>query len=99
MMRAARAGPGAKIVGTVHGLRVFSLQASEIAVGPGERIQLAIAKYRRLREWRRFGPGVAKIIGVSEYGASEVLRAFGLPQGKVTSIHHGVDHAVYSAQG
>lgn len=99
MMRAAAESEGAKIVGTVHGLRAFSLQASEIAVGSRERVQLAIAKYRRLREWRRFGSGVAKIIGVSEFGANEVIRAFGLPQQKVTSIHHGVDHEVYRAEG
>jgi glycosyltransferase involved in cell wall biosynthesis len=42
---------------------------------------------------------VAKIIGVSEYGASEVVRAFGLPRARVTSIHHGVDHDVYTASG
>ena len=99
LMRAAREGRGAPLVATVHGVRAFSLPASELAVGVREHVQLAVAKFRRLREWRRFGPGVAIIIGVSEFGASEVVRAFGLPREKVTSIHHGVDHDVYTREG
>jgi len=99
LMRAVSSGRGTPIVGTMHGVRAFSLPAAELAVGARERLQLAVAKVRRRREWRHFGPGVAKIIGVSKFGAREVVRAFGLPQEKVTSIHHGVDHDIYLTEG
>ncbi len=84
---------------TVHGLRAFSLPLREIAARPLERAQMALARFRRRREWRRLLPRVARIIAVSRYGASEVERAFGVAPERVSAIHHGVDHGVFRPQG
>ncbi|MCH2173234.1 glycosyltransferase family 4 protein [Myxococcota bacterium] len=92
-------GVGAPVIGTMHGVRAFSLPAREISQGLVERAQLEIAKLRRLREWREFGPHVARIVAVSRFGAEEVQRAFGLPAARVVPIHHGVDHDVYRPDG
>ncbi len=100
MGRAGSDGRGAPpIVGTMHGVRAFSLPAAELARGVRERVALEITKRRRVFEWRRFGPGLAKLVAVSRFGAEEVARAFDLPDAKVSAIHHGVDHAVFRVAG
>ena len=87
------------LVVTVHGLRAFSLPLAEIASRPLERAQMALARWRRRREWRRLLPRVSRIIAVSRYGAGEVERAFGVEPGRVRAIHHGVDHALFRPEG
>jgi glycosyltransferase involved in cell wall biosynthesis len=99
LMRAMKNGLATPVVGTVHGLRVFSLPMSEFAFGVIKTLQLAIAKIRRRHEWRSFGPGLARVIGVSEFGAMETMRAFSLPPVKVTKIYYGLDHDVYNMEG
>ena len=98
-LRAASAKCRVPLVCTVHGLRAFSVPATELAAGARKRLGLTVTKFRRQREWRRLAPGVAKIIGVSTFGASEIVSAFGLPPEKITSIHHGVDHDIYTTEG
>ena len=57
------------------GVRAFSLPAAELARGLRERAALELTRRRRRFEWRRFGPGLAKLVAVSRFGAEEVARA------------------------
>ena len=89
----------APVVATLHGLRHFSLPSAEIATGALERAQVALARLRRRREWRRLAGRVARIVAVSHWGAGEIERALGIPRERIRAIHHGVAHAVYRPQG
>jgi glycosyltransferase involved in cell wall biosynthesis len=87
------------VVATLHGLRHFSLPAAELAAGALERAQVALARLRRRREWRRLAGRVARVVAVSHWGAGEIERALGIPRERIRAIHHGVAHDVYRPQG
>jgi glycosyltransferase involved in cell wall biosynthesis len=87
------------VVGTVHGLRAFSLPARELVQGLGARWELHRTKRKLRRSWQWFGQRAAAVIAVSRYGRDEVERAFRLPPGRVHVIHHGVDHATFRPEG
>jgi glycosyltransferase involved in cell wall biosynthesis len=87
------------VAATVHGVRAFSLSAQELSRSWKERVELFILKKQLLSDWERLGKKVAAVIAVSQFGATELASAFGLPKNVLHPIHHGIDHSVFSPTG
>lgn len=84
------------IVGTMHGVKAFSLPITELTYTLDEQNDLAILKQEMTKEWSWFKNKVNAVVAVSDYAAQEVSTAFNLPNEKVYSIYNGIDHNVFN---
>ena len=87
------------VIGTMHGVKAFSLEASELVSGLAERNELLSLKTDLTEDWGWFRHRVKSVISVSNYARDEVIKAFGLPDNLVTVIYHGVDRRVFHPNG
>lgn len=83
------------IVGTMHGVKTFSLPLEELATEQEPVEELAILHMELQNDWEWFGAKVAAIIAVSNYAASEVLSAFSLDATNVYAVHLGICPKVF----
>lgn len=90
---------GEPVIGTMHGVKSFSLPSTELADNWVDRCYLTWLKKALLRDWRKLRPRLISLVAVSQYGAEEVIRAFRLPPHIVRVIHHGVDHGLFRPEG
>ena len=84
------------IVGTMHGVKAFSLPIFELADNLNEQNDLVNLKQKMIKEWSLFKNKVSVVIAVSKYAAQEVSRAFNLPKEKVQTIYNGIDHNIFN---
>lgn len=87
------------IVGTVHGVKAFSLPIWELTTGWPDWWQLFKLKRALVRDWKWVKKKTLAVVAVSEYGAAEVARAFRLPHSMVHPIYHGTDHRIFQPDG
>lgn len=87
------------VVGTVHGVKAFSLPLDELASDAAERRTLAELAVEVAEDWAWFGERAAAVVAVSEYAAGEAIAAFGLDRGRVRVVHHGLDPEVFTPEG
>ncbi len=89
----------APVVGTVHGLGGISMRPYDCA-GAWKPLGLMIARGLRVRyDWRWFRRRVSAVIAVSRFGADEISRVLRLPRSLIHTIHHGVDHEIFTPHG
>jgi glycosyltransferase involved in cell wall biosynthesis len=87
------------LVATVHGAVPFTIKWYECFPDPLRALRGKLGNYRDLAEWWWFRKKVSAVIAVSEFGAGEVSSVFGLPQGMIHPVYHGVDHETFCAEG
>ena len=87
------------LVGTMHGVKTFSVPLAELAASDSEQRALARLHDELREDWRWFGARAAAVVAVSDYAAAEVKRAFRLPEGLVRVVPNGVDHTLFRSEG
>lgn len=87
------------VIGTMHGVKAFSLEASELVTDLTERNALLSLKADLTEDWGWFRHRVKSVISVSNYARDEVIKAFGLPGNLVTVIYHGVNRCFFHPNG
>lgn len=86
----------APIVGTMHGVKAFSLPIRELTNGLIDELYLRWLKKALIHDWDWFKKKVSAIISVSRYSAEEVINAFDLSPNIVHSVYHGINHNVFN---
>ena len=84
------------IVGTMHGVKAFSLPVNELTYDPSEQKDLVNLKQQLILEWTWFKKKVSAVVAVSRYAALEVLNAFDLSYEKIHMIYNGIDHNIFN---
>lgn len=84
------------IVGTMHGVKAFSLPIFELTDNLNEQNDLANLKQKMIQEWSWFKNKASAIVAVSKYAAEEISKAVDLPEGKVHTIYNGIDHNIFN---
>ena len=87
------------VIGTIHGVKAFALEADELVTDPAERIALLTLKADLVEDWNWFRHSAKAIVAVSNYTKNEVIHAFGLPPNLVNVIYHGVDRNIFHPNG
>ena len=87
------------VVGTMHGVKAFSLPLEELVFGDEDSRFLTQLKTELIDDWRWLGRKAGAIVSVSRYGANEVQAAFGLDPTRVHVIYNGVDRDVFTRRG
>lgn len=83
------------LVGSMHGVKGFSLPFEELTTSTAHRQELVALKALLTRQWEELGNRFAAVTAPSQYGVEEFERAFGFPSEKVYRIPHGVDHSIF----
>jgi radical SAM protein with 4Fe4S-binding SPASM domain len=83
------------VVGTIHGVKAFSLPLEELVNNNAEKLELAKLQDDLIEDWKWFGDKAEAIVAVSQYCANEVIRAFDVPKAKVQAIYNGVDTSIF----
>lgn len=87
------------LVGTMHGVKAFSLPIRELATGWIDRLHLSWLKKALAHDWRWFQKKAVTVVAVSEYAAKEVTIAFHLSRNMVHVIYNGIDHQIFRPEG
>lgn len=87
------------VVGTVHGVKAFSLPLEELTRNEAEKMELLKLKHDLLQDWSWLRERAAAVVAVSRYAAQEVLHAFDLPVSMVHVVHNGIDHEIFTPNG
>ena len=87
------------IVGTMHGVKAFALDADELATDTVEQSVLLDLKADLTEDWRWFRKKVKTVVAVSNYARDEVIQAFDLPDDLVQVVYHGVDRGIFHPNG
>lgn len=87
------------VVGTMHGVKAFTLPLDELVGSPGERFALERLKEEVNEDWKWFRTHAHAITAVSRYAAREIIRAFSLPVSIVHLVPNGVDHKIFCTKG
>ena len=87
------------VIGTMHGVKAFSLEASELVSGLAERDALLSLKAALAEDWRWFRDKVKTVVAVSKYASDEMIQAFGLPDDLVRVVYNGVDRNIFRPNG
>lgn len=87
------------VVGTMHGVKVFSLGIGELAINEQDQSSLIQLKEELVEDWTWFRDKVRAVIAVSAFAAREVIKAFDLSSDLVHVIHHGVNQSIFSPDG
>ncbi|WP_461935508.1 glycosyltransferase [Nostoc sp.] len=83
------------VVGTIHGVKAFSLPLEELVNNNAEKLELAKLQDDLIEDWKWFGNKAEAIVAVSQYSANEVIRAFDIPKTKVHTIYNAVDTSIF----
>lgn len=86
------------IIVSIHGVKSYSLPLNEIATNIFSMIYEFWLKQQLSNDWKWFKNKITKVVAVSEYGADEVKRAFGIPESKVDFIYNGIDHSIFNPE-
>lgn len=87
------------VVCTMHGVKAFSMEVSELVTGLAEQNALFELKTNLAEDWRWFRHIVKRVIAVSDFAKEEVIQAFNLPANLVTVIHHGLNQRIFHPNG
>ena len=87
------------IVGTMHGVKAFALDADELVTDQAELSALLELKANLAEDWHWFRHKVEVVVAVSNYASDEVIQAFGLPADLVRVVYHGVDRSIFHPNG
>ncbi len=93
------ADAGVPVIGTMHGVKAFSLEENELVTGAIEKTALSELKVKLIEDWKWFQNTVNTVVAVSEYARQEVIQAFDLHANLVTVIYHGVDQSIFHPDG
>ena len=85
------------VVGTMHGVKAFSLSLEELTRSSDEHYALEQLKESLKEDWQWFR--ARAITAVSEYAAKEIIQAFDLPASMVHVVRNGVDHSIFFPMG
>lgn len=84
------------IIASVHGVKSYSLPLHEITTNIFIMVYEFWLKQKLSNDWKWFKNNVTKVVAVSDYGANEVKKAFGIPESKVDFIYNGIDHSIFN---
>ena len=84
------------IIGTMHGVKAFSLPVNELTRDLDEQAEIIRLKHQLSMEWAWFKKKVSAVVAVSNYAAIEVANAFDIPRDKIYTIHNGIDHNIFN---
>jgi glycosyltransferase involved in cell wall biosynthesis len=87
------------VVGTMHGVKAFSLSLEELTRSSDEHYALEQLKESVKEDWQWFRERARAITAVSEYAAKEIIQAFDLPASMVHVVRNGVDHSIFCPTG
>ena len=87
------------VVGSMHGLKAYSLPVRELVSSPEEEAELLACRNVLDGQWKRFKERIDALVTVSEYGKAEVVGAVGIDPEKVFTVYNGVDKAVFKENG
>lgn len=87
------------VVGTIHGVKVFSLSLEELTTGLVDCQRLIQLKEDIIKDWIWFRKKIGAIVAVSNYGAKEAMRAFNLPEEIVHVVYNGIDQNIFTLEG
>lgn len=87
------------IIGTMHGIKAFSMPIEELTTNAKERRNLLQLKKELIDDWNWFRSRVDAIIAVSDFCKKELIDAFKINPDKVHTIHHGNDRIIFSQKG
>lgn len=87
------------LIGTMHGVKAFSLPLEELTTGPQDSDRLRTLKENLIRDWNWFRGKATLIVAVSRFAAEEVVSAFRLPSELVQLVYNGIDPSVFNTEG
>jgi glycosyltransferase involved in cell wall biosynthesis len=87
------------LLGTMHGVKTFSLPLEELARSPEERATLEALHNEVYTDWMWLRERISAVLAVSQYAAEEVIRAFEVPQSLVHVVPNGVDTTIFTPIG
>jgi glycosyltransferase involved in cell wall biosynthesis len=91
--------PPCPVVGTIHGVKTFSLPLEEIASKEEPVEELAVLHSGVKADWEWFAASVSRIVAVSHYAARETMDAFALGTDLVRVAYLGVDRHIFYELG
>lgn len=87
------------VVGTMHGVKAFSMPLEEITTNSYDSDQLKQLKQELYDDWGWFRCHARAITAVSKFAAREVIDAFDLRDSMVHVVYNGVDHSIFHPNG
>jgi glycosyltransferase involved in cell wall biosynthesis len=86
---------GLPVVGTMHGLKAFSLPLQELTTNSVEHDELMRLKEDLDSDWEWFRNRFSAIAAVSAYARRELVNTFALPPEKVYVVHLGINREIF----
>jgi glycosyltransferase involved in cell wall biosynthesis len=83
------------VIGTMHGVKAYSLPLRELVNSKEEEIELLSTKEILDKQWFKFKKKISALITVSNYGKNEVISALKIRPQKVHVVYNGVDADIF----
>jgi len=86
------------IVATLHGTALFTLPIRENRFKIGDTLYMMQHRKRFKKDWKKYQEHYEKIITVSEYAKSEIIKNLSIDSKRIVPIHHAVDKTLFYAE-
>ena len=86
------------IVATLHGTALFTLPLSENRFKFSDTLYMLQNRKRFKRDWKKYENNFEKIITVSEYAKSEIIKNLSIKAERIVPIHHAFDKDLFHSK-